>query len=148
MISRQTLLSQVSSSFVLSGKYLVKAPITNNMTTKMAALNFQGNQYKKIAEKNFGPFCDVLYQEGVKSNFESFVSRTTTKIPWKTCPFPAGSDEVNNWMMSDLSDMLPPYIPGGEKWKLEVRFLEGEIELGGYNLYALVRNDESLLKGG
>jgi hypothetical protein len=132
----------------LNGKYVIKAPFSNNMTMKVFALNFQGNQYKKMFEKDLGPFCDALYQEPYKAQYERFVSHTISKVPWKTCPYPAGPEEITNYMMDDVGDLLPPYIPGGEKWKAEARFYEKEIELGGYNLFAIIRNDESLLKGG
>jgi hypothetical protein len=115
---------------------------------KIFGLNFQGNQYKKMFEKDLGLFCDALYQDFFKANYEGFVSRTISKVPWKTCPYPAGPDEVTNWLIDDVGDALPPYIPGGEKWKAEVRFYEKEIVLGGYNLFAIIRNDQSLLKGG
>lgn len=108
----------------------------------------QGGQYKQMVDKKFTNFCNTLYMEGSKAFFENYQAHTTNPVPWKTCPYPAGSNEVKNFHVEDSELLLPPYIPGGEKWKIEMRFLrKGEI-LGGYNIFATLRSAESLLESG
>jgi hypothetical protein len=110
-------------------------------------LNYQGNQYKKIFDKTFNKVCASLYLEPQKEYFENYQAHTSNPVPWKTCPYPAGSNEVKNFFIEDFDNFLPPYIPGNEKWKIEVRFLRDEVALGGYNLYGLIRSEKSLLAG-
>lgn len=108
-------------------------------------LNLQGGQYKQMVEKEFKNFCETLYMEGSKTFFEHYQSHTTNPVAWKTCPYPAGTNEVKNFYVDDRFLLLPPYIPGSEKWKVGMRFSrDGEI-LGGYNIFALLRNEASLL---
>lgn len=53
-------------------------------------------------------------------------------------------NEVHNFNVED-NGTLPPYIPGGEKWRADVRFIQDGVELGGYNLYAIIRSEKKLL---
>lgn len=107
----------------------------------------QGGQYKQMVDKKVTNFCTSLYVEPSKPIFENYQSHTTNPVAWKTCPYPAGSNEVKDFYVEDSELLLPPYIPGGEKWKIEMRFSrKGEV-LGGYNLYASLRSEESLLDG-
>lgn len=107
-------------------------------------MNFQGGQYKKLAEKSIDNICKNLYNETLLEQFEHFQASQKTPVPWKTCPYPTGPNEIINYY-TDAGSMLPAYIPGGEKWKLEIRFSKDGEVLGGYNIYALVRNEKSLL---
>ena len=107
--------------------------------------NFRGGNYKKLFEKFIPNYCECVYVEEFKEYYESFQAALTLPQLWKACPYLAGKNEVHNFYASD-NGFLPPYIPGGsEKWRLDVRFFKGDVVLGGYNLYVLVRNQESLL---
>jgi hypothetical protein len=108
-------------------------------------LNFQGNQYKKLFDKTLNHFCSTYYIDLYKPYFEDYQSHTTHPVAWKTCPYPAGSNEVRNFMVEDDGKLLPPYIPGNEKWKAEIRFLRNGTALGGFNIYASIRSEESIL---
>ena len=112
----------------------------NDLVVHGAGFNLQGGQYKQMIEKSFEHMCDALYIEVHKSFFERYQEHTTNPVPWKTCPYPAGSNEVNNFLVEDTGNILPPYIPGNEKWKIEARFLREGKTLGGYNIYAILRN--------
>ena len=128
------------------GKYNLKVPLDDENDVKVEAYNFQGGQYKKMGDKKLDNFCKSLYQEAVEKPFSQFYEASSFKIPFNTCPFPAGENEVNNLIVDD-NGMLPPYIPGGEKWRLDVRYLKQDKVLGGFNVYAMIRNEQSLLKG-
>lgn len=122
--------------------------LSNDLTVTVAAFNFQGNQYKQMFAKELGRFCDVLYQPSLQTVFNGIHEHGKVKVAWKTCPYPKGSNVVNNFLLQDSGDILPPYVPGGEKWKFHFRYFNGSEELGGYNMNALLRNEESLLYGG
>lgn len=138
----------LSLRHVLNGKFEILMDFSNEITMHVAALNFQGNQYKKIAEKDLGKFCDVLYVDNLKELYEDMQSHIATSVQWKTCPYPKGPNEVHNYLLKDMSNILPPYVPGSEKWQLQIRFHKDNEVLGGYNVYALLRSEESLLNGG
>lgn len=115
------------------------------MAVTFAALNLQGNQYKKMFEKDFDHMCSAMYLDAFQLPFENYQAHNKNPVAWKTCPFPAGSNEVFNYLAIDTESLLPPYIPGGEKWKVEMRFLRNGTDLGGYNIYMILRNEKSLL---
>lgn len=114
----------------------------------MKALNFQGNQYKMIFEKNFGKFCDAIYSSNdVKTILEDVHNHAAVKVPTDTCPYPKGPNEIKSYLLKGFEKLLPPYMPGGEKWQFQLRFIkDGEI-MGGYNFYVLIRTQESLING-
>lgn len=121
-------------------------PIDDSHSASGAALNFQGNQYKKMGDKQIDHLCTFVYNETFREYYEDFMTFVTHPVPWKTCPYPAGPNEIKNYFIKDY-EMMPAYIPGNEKWKVEVRLIkDGEI-LGGYNGYGILRNQASLMNG-
>ena len=128
----------------MNGKYTLKIPLDDSLSLTVVFMNFRGGQYKLFAEKFIPKYCETLYIEEFKEYYESFQSSLTYPQPWKACPYLPGKNEVNNFVAYDKG-VFPPYIPGGEKWRIDVRFKKGDEVLGGYNVYILVRNDESLL---
>lgn len=117
----------------------------NGHTVLAAAYNFQGGQYKKYGEKTFDTECTTLYNDTFQEQFEKFQSCQKYPVEWKTCPYPTGPNEIRDYFVDDYTSMLPPYIPGGEKWKLEYKVLKDDELLGGANLYLTLRNEKSLL---
>jgi hypothetical protein len=119
----------------------------NDLALHGSGLNLQGNQYKLMIEKHFDHFCDILYVEQHKSFFERYQNHTKYPVAWKTCPYPEGENEVFNFLVEDTGNLLPPYVPGNEKWKAEARFFrEGKV-LGGYNIYGILRTMSTLVNG-
>lgn len=108
-------------------------------------LNFQGGQYKKIFSKTVEKMCEGLYSDELEPYFKDAMKSLSKPFVWKTCPIPAGPNRFNNFMMEDR--ILPPYIPGGEKWLIEIKIFKGEDLLGGYKYYATIRSEQSLLMG-
>jgi len=125
----------------------LKRDIGDELIVVLNALNLQGGQYKQIITKNLGKFCDALYEKypGIEDYFNFFHQHAKVKVPWKTCPYSKGVNDVTNLLVDDIGNMLPPYIPGGEKWKIEVRYFENDVVVGGYNIYATLRSEQSLL---
>lgn len=129
----------------MSGNYTIKMSLDDGFSGSGAAFNFQGGQYKKIGDKTIDTICTSLYNETYREQFERFQNSQKYPVAWKTCPYPTGSNEINNYYIEDFGSLLPPYIPGGEKWKLEDRIIkDGEI-LGGVNIYLTLRTEKSLL---
>lgn len=79
--------------------------------------------------------------------WDKFDESQKISVPWASCPYPAGPNEISNLMVQDFASFLPPYIPGGEKWKVEVRFVKDGVEAGGYNAYGILRSEQSILDG-
>lgn len=131
--------------YSLNGKYELLTSFDDEYTVNMAALNFQGGSYKKIVEKSFGSFCTNVYNESIREYFENFQNYQKYQVPWKSCPYPDGPNEINDYVVEDYGKLLPPYIPGSEKWKIEVRFSKENETIGGYNLYGIIRTEKSLL---
>lgn len=129
----------------MNGKFTIKMDVGNNIDFHVVGSNFQGNQYKQMFEKDLGKFCDLLYQDVSRSTVESVFNHLTDKIPWKTCPFPKGQHDIINFLLE--GSLLPPYIPGNEKWKVELQYLLNGETIGGFNIYALLRSTQSLLNG-
>jgi hypothetical protein len=118
------------------------------MSVHVMAKNYQGNEYRRIFEKELDHLCDLYNEEEkFKEPFEYGHDHLKVKVLWKTCPYPKGPNEMFNLEVSELNRFLPEYLPGNEKWKIEARFsLHGKV-LGGYNLYATLRSERSLLNG-
>lgn len=118
---------------------------------KVFALNSQGNQYKLMFEKNLGKFCESMYmqqKEGFQKLFDDFHDQSSAKVPWKTCPYPKGLNHIQNYALNLTDEFVPAYVPGGEKWQIQMRFYENDEVLGGYNVFGILRNERSLMAGG
>lgn len=101
-----------------------------------------------MGEKDLGKCCEALYQDAFETTFNDVFEHARVKVPWKTCPYPKGENELKNYLLKNIQDLLPPYLPGGEKWQIQLRLYKGGEVLGGYNIFALLRNEQSLLAGG
>lgn len=130
----------------MNGKFTVKQDLGEDVDIHGAGFNLQGGQYKQMIEKSMENFCKSVYIEPSRTFFEYYQSHMTNPVPWKTCPYPAGENEVKNFLVDESLFLLPPYIPGGEKWKIEIRFSRKNEEFfGGYNIYVIMRSPNSLL---
>lgn len=131
----------------MDGSATLKIPIDDTFEAQATAYNLQGNQYKKIADKRIAINCEQLYNESYREHYEDFNKFLKYPIPWKTCPMPNHTNEIKNYFLQDYCDILPPYVPGSEKWKIEARLFKDGVELGGYNWYGILRNERSILAG-
>ena len=135
-------------SFVLNGNYHLKRPMGDDIIMIVEAHNFQSGQYKKMGEKLMDQgLCKALYVDAFKSEYMKFYDASSVKIPFGTCPYPSVNNTLTNLMFSDPG-LMPPYIPGGEKWRIDLKYFLNDEFLGGYRIFGLVRNERSLLQGG
>jgi hypothetical protein len=110
-------------------------------------MNMQGGNYKKTLEGSMNEICKNGYNETFRPYFDNLQSAQTPKVAWKTCPYPANKYELKNFRFEDYGSLLPPYLPGSERWQLQIRYArEGEV-YGGFNMYVTMRNKQSLLAG-
>lgn len=109
-----------------------------------------GGQYKLMFERLLGPHCDALYEDHVRPFAEELFSATNyTDWYLGLCPIPAGYVQFKNYIPSTLGNYLPPYVPGGEKWKATFYYLnQTDSLLGGFSVYATLRSNYSLLRYG
>lgn len=133
---------------MINGEFDLLIDLDDTITLTVNALNFQGNQYKVMFSKNLGKYCEVLYQEHLRTKYEEVQNYTKVKFPWKTCPWTKGRNGLNNYRLEDTEKMLPVYIPGNEKWEFQLRFLRDQEVLGGYNAYVIIRDEKSILEAG
>lgn len=70
----------------------------------------QGGQYKKIAEKRVDKLCEVLYEDNkYEEIFNEFQTSSDKPVPFKTCPYPAGTYEMTKLFVEDKG-RLPAYV--------------------------------------
>ena len=98
------------------------------------AYNFQSGQFKRMFSKHFDHVCDSLYVPTFKTYFENYQAHMTAPVPWNECPYPAGKNQITNYVLTDPDALLPPYVPGGENWKIEIKLFRDEVLLGGWNV--------------
>lgn len=115
---------------ILDGSFEIKVDLDDKLQVRARILNYLGNQYKMIAEKNLGNFCEAVYSSlKFKPIFIDYQNHCTVNVPWKSCPYPKGRNEVKEFHLSDLDDYLPPYLSGSEKWQIQMRFMKDGEEL-------------------
>lgn len=109
--------------------------------------NMQGGEYRKIHEASQDLLCTTGYNDTFRPYFDDFQDASDPKVPWKTCPYHPGHYRLNNYVIHDYGDLLPPYLPGSEKWKFEITYFKDGVEYGGFNAYVILRTEKSLLEG-
>jgi hypothetical protein len=122
-------------------------PLDDSLTYEITALNLQGGEYRKIFHLEFDGLCKHAYNETYRSYFENFQAKQDHTVKWKTCPYPAGPNRVNKFYIEDYGNLIPPYIPGNERWLIKNRFVKNGKPIGGSNAYGILRNEQSLLNG-
>lgn len=76
------------STYVLNGNITSKVDLGDDNNLLVSAYNFQGNGYKKIAERTFEGYCKVTYDEKMRSMYEN-IERSSNVKKFGTCPHPA-----------------------------------------------------------
>lgn len=73
------------------------------------------------------------------------MDHTNVSVSYGDCPIPPQNINVLDYKINNLGDYLPPYIPGNERWMLELILSNriGDI-IGGGRFYAILRDDEKL----
>lgn len=118
--------------------------MSNDHILSFDAFNLSGGQYKKIFSNNWGPFCDFLYEKSVEKTVKSAFASTNTTMPYGTCPFQRQVIQFNDYAFVDEADFLPPYLPGNERWKLDLFVSKDDVKVTGFRLYAIVRDNQKL----
>jgi hypothetical protein len=129
---------------VFDGSYTVKQDIHNDMYFHVSAFNLQGGQYKLMIEKDLGNVCDFVYSEDHKQIYGDLMSHHEPSVPFNTRPFPRGQFTIKNYLIKGINEMIPPYVPGSEKWKALVEYRLNETILGGATFYTTLINDKNM----
>lgn len=114
------------------------------MNLQIYGFNLQGGQYKQMIEKNLGNFCDFFYSDAHKDMYDDVITHYEPFVPFGTCPFPKGQYTVKNYRLKGVEDMIPPYVPGSEKWKAIAEFQLNGTRLGGMTFYGTLINDKNV----
>lgn len=123
----------------------MKQALGEDVDVYLAAWNYESGLYKRYIERTLKNFCETLYWPANKEFFEDYQAHTTHPVAWNTCPYPKGSNRVINYQLSNYEKFLPPYLPGGEKWKGEIKFSRDGVVLGGYNIFGTLSSNYTLL---
>lgn len=51
------------------------------------------------------------------------------------------------YVLEDETNLLPEYVPGNEKWQIDIGFAKAGDILGGVRLFVILRNQKSLMVG-
>ena len=95
---------------MLTGKYTIKQEIDDKFSAVSAAFNLQGGQYKKLGEKRVDKLCETLYDgDQYEEMYNDFQVTSDKPIPFRTCPYPAGTYEITNLFIEDKG-RLPAYV--------------------------------------
>ena len=137
-------LTSLFNSSVFSGVYELKIPLDNSVILSYEAFNFAAGQYKKIAGKTLGPFCDVLYEKHLESEIKSYFSHSNFSIKYGDCPINPQILNVNDYAPEGLGEYLPDYVPGSERWKVTLWFTKDEKFLGGFSVDSILRDNQKL----
>lgn len=133
-----------NSRTVASGIFEIKLPVDNSVILSFEAFNFDAGQYKKIFGRTLGGFCDIIYDPSFKDVTQDFWNHINISVPYGSCPLPSQVLYVNDHPLKDLGEYLPPYIPGGERWKVNLWFSKNEKIIGGLTEYAIIRDNQKL----
>lgn len=52
--------------------------------------------------------------------------------------------KVNDWTPEDIGDYLPPYVPGGERWRADVWLSRNGEVISGVRYYGIIRDNQKL----
>lgn len=131
-------------SSVYSGYFQTFKTIGNDYHVEVEASNLQGGQYKVMLVKNFGPFCDLIWQETVRDEINRYRQHMNLTIEDNQCPFPPLITTLQDYTPKDFGEYLPEYIPGNERWKMKVMFMKNKKIAGSYDVYIILRSKESM----
>jgi hypothetical protein len=104
-----------------------------------------------MVEKDLGPFCDTFYLEAHRKIYESFYGYFSPNVIFGTCPFPAGNYSMSDYPFSeeDFEKLVPPYIPGSEKWRIFLKLsINGTAKGGGVYDFTISHKDRMTVLSG
>ncbi|KAG5680644.1 hypothetical protein PVAND_010138 [Polypedilum vanderplanki] len=138
------------TTYVADGMLRLKRKIDNSLRLGFKAYNMNGGQYKLMFGRLLGSACDQLYEDSMRITLEEFfVTTNLTQWSWGMCPIEGTTGVVKNYAPTTIGDHIPAYVPGSEKWKVELYFAENESNiLGGVIVYASLRTNLSLINYG
>jgi hypothetical protein len=124
--------------------------LDNSLKVGFKAYNMAGGDYRMMFQRLLGPFCDMFYEDHMRPTIEEFFAATNLSYwTWGMCPLPSAVGFVKDYVPSQIGNYLPPYLPGGEKWKCTL-YLEdaSNTTIGGITIYASLRSNYSLMRYG
>ena len=91
-----------------------------------------------------GPFCDFIYEKSLEDEVKSAIIKSNSTTLYGTCPLPAQVIMVNDYTPMDAGDLIPAYMPGNERWKLDIWVSKDNEKVSGFRLYAILRDEQKL----
>jgi hypothetical protein len=128
----------------VTGSSIIRRPLDNNIEVGFEAYNLQGGQYKLMFYRLLGKFCELIWEPHLKDASLKVLSYTNISVNYGDCPIKPGNYAFLDYAPDDIGEYLPPYIPGNERWKLKIYFEENGQRTGGFDVYAILRNTQSM----
>ena len=91
-----------------------------------------------------GHFCDIVYDISFENTARAALAASNSTTPYGTCPVPPQTVYVDEFAPGDAGDAIPPYMPGNERWKLDIWVLKDNEKLSGLRVYAILRDELKL----
>jgi hypothetical protein len=129
---------------VFTGYAVINRPLDNSIELGFEAYNLQGGQYKLMFNRLVGKFCDSVYEPHLKEDTEKFFQRSNISITFGECPISPRAFTFNDFAPEGIGEFLPQYVPGNERWKLRIFLEENGKRTGSFDIYALLRNQQSM----
>lgn len=115
------------------------------MILSFEAMNLSGGQYKKIFGRTLGRACDLVYESHVEAEVKRFLAHTNLTISYGACPVEPQGINITNYYIDGAGDYLPPYVPGNERWKVNVWVTKNDEIVSGITGYGILRDMQKLI---
>ena len=74
----------------------------------------------------------------------SALASSNSTTAYGTCPIPPQVVRVNDYAFMDEGDFLPPYMPGNERWRVDVWVSKDDVKVTGGRAYMILRDNQKL----
>ena len=91
-----------------------------------------------------GPLCDCTYEKSSEKSVKSALAKSNSTTPYGTCPIPPQVVNVMDYAPVDEGNFLPEYIPGNERWRVDVWLSKDDVKVTGMRIYAIIRDNQKL----
>ncbi|CRL03058.1 CLUMA_CG016179, isoform A [Clunio marinus] len=133
------------TTYVMNGNGSLYRPLDRDTIINLTVFFFEAGEYKIFLSKTFG-FCEFKNLPGHKEILEDFEAHTNNPVPSDACPYPAMDKQITNYALKEERfNFIPPGLPG-EKWRINFLFNENGVDLGGFNVYVILKTHNIFAK--
>lgn len=112
----------------------MKSTVTGEHVLSFEGFNLSGGQYKKIFETEKTREIEI-------KRFMTYTNATFTYGDKELAPQWV---EIKDYDAANVGQFLPNYIPGNERWKVNIWLSENDEIVSGITYYVIIRDDAKL----